>query len=197
MKPPLYLFLPVVGAMVLVAAVVGTSLWPEAPLPEVSFASTPRPPPPPVPQAAPAPPRPAAKPIAARPKPAPAPLPPPAPLPLPVEPPERIAEVAMPPRNEAPQQDPADSVRREPYSDQKERVVERPWMGKSMERIAQRLGEDEARLERERQEAQGRGDTAELQRLETRIELNRKRIGIMRSKFPAYFEEGKAPAPLQ
>ncbi|MDC0712477.1 hypothetical protein POL68_28705 [Stigmatella sp. ncwal1] len=197
MKPPLYLFLPVAGAMVLVAAVVGTSLWPEAPLPEVSFASTPRPPPPPVPQAAPALPRPAPKPIAARPQPVPAPLPPPVAMPPPVEMPERRVEAPVPPRDEEPRQDAADSVRREPYSDQKERVVERPWMGRSMERIAQRLGEDEARLARERQEALSRGDDAEIQRLETRIELNRKRIGIMRNKFPAYFEEGKAPAPLQ
>lgn len=184
-----HLFLPVVGAVLLVAAVVATALWPEAPVPEVGVSSAPRPALPQAPPPAPSP-RPAPRPVAVRPPQGPPP---------PVEaPPPAVAEVPAPPRvSEPPFQAPVEPPRREAASDAQERVVSRPWMGKTMERVAQRLGEDQVRLERERQEAQMRGDTAEVERLEKRIELNRKRIGVMRTKFPDSFEQGSTAAPLQ
>ncbi|WP_225412478.1 hypothetical protein [Stigmatella hybrida] len=178
-----HLFLPVVGAVLLVAAVVATALWPEAPVPEVGVSSAPRPSLPQAPPPAPLP-RPAPKPVAVRPPPVEAP-------------PPAVAEVPAPPRAEPPFQAPVEPPRREAASEAQERVVSKPWMGRTMERVAQRLGEDQVRLERERQEAQMRGDTAEVERLEKRIELNRKRIGVMRTKFPGSFEQGSAPAPLQ
>jgi hypothetical protein len=189
MRFPPYLLLPVAGAVLLVAAVTATTLWPEAPLPEVNVSAAPRPAPPEAAPALPAPaPRPVPRPVAARPPPVPVP-PPPGQVPPPVagaSAPVRT-EVAFP----APEVEP---LRREAYADQKERVVAKPWEGKSLERIAQRLGEDEVRLERERQAAQMRGDASEVERLEKRIELNRKRISMMRAKFPGSFEPGTVPS---
>ncbi|SET99679.1 hypothetical protein [Stigmatella erecta] len=184
-----HLFLPVVGAVLLVAAVVATALWPEAPLPEVGVSSAPRPA---LPQAAPAvpAPRPAPRPVAVR--------PPPVPPPSVDVPPAAVAAVPPPPRAEAPSSAPVEFPRQETAPEPPEQQVRAmPWMGRSMARVAQRLGEDQARLERERQEAQRRGDTAEVERLEKRIELNHKRIGTMRTKFPGSFEQEPAPAPLQ
>jgi hypothetical protein len=188
MRPAPHLFLPVVGAVLLVAAVVATALWPEAPTPEVGLSSAPRPslpqatPSPPVPRAAP-------KPVAVRP-------PPPPPV---ATPPPAIAEVPVPSRIDAPPPSLVSPPRPEAPSESPQRVGGLPWMGRSMERVAQRLGDDQARLERERQAAQMRGDAAEVERLEKRIQLNHKRIGVMRTKFPGAFGQGAEPepAPLQ
>jgi hypothetical protein len=189
MRPAPHLFLPVVGALLLVAAVVATALWPEAPAPEVGFSSAPRPS---LPQAVPSTPapRPTLPPVAVRPLPVP---PPPV-----ATPPPALAEAPRPSRLDDPPLL-VNPPRPEAPPDPQPRVGGVPWMGRSMERVAQRLGDDQARLERERQAAQMRGDAAEVERLEKRIELNHKRIGVMRTKFPGAFGQGaeSAPAPLQ
>ena len=167
MRTPAYLLLPVVGAVVLIAAVLGTWLWPEPAVPAASVA-------PPM----------VAAPVAVEPKP-PASSPPLQPkpvirpaLPQRVEPPPQpVAEpvvVAQPPPPEEPPPGPTTSPRMADWSPEKQAEVKKNWMN-----IRERAGELAAVsvkiMERQRDDARARGDQAEADRLEQAIRIQRER----------------------
>jgi hypothetical protein len=182
MRTPVYLLLPIVGAVVLIAAVLGTWLWPEPAVPAASAA-------PPV----------VAAPVAVQPKP-PASGPPLQPKPVirpapaqNVEPPQQpVAEPmvgAQPPAPEEPPPGPTTSPRMSDWSPEKQTEVKKNWMN-----IRERAGDLAAAsvkiMERQRDEARARGDQAEVERLEQAIRIQRERAEQVRAL------NATSPAPV-
>ena len=175
MSFPSHLFLPLSGAAVLAAAVIGTALWPAPDVPPVKFA------PPPM-----------AAPVFVQP-----PEPPPAPAPRPTRPVTRAVPPAPPPVQHAPPPPPVAVRPREPapvapapsYSPppppgtpgQEQAPVQGKRMS-MMQRAANLLERGLPPLEKARDEALARGDQAEFQRLDKSINQHRARLEQMRVK---------------
>ncbi len=168
MNFPSHLFLPLSGAVLLAAVVIGTSLWPEPEVPPVRFEPPPVAAPVYVPPPAPPPaPRPA-RPVTRAMPPAPPVQPPPPPVAVrPSEPVQVAPAPAYPPSQGAPGQAPA------------------PAQGKRismMQRAANLMEKGIPTLEKARDEALARGDQAEFQRLDKSITQHRARLEQMRGR---------------
>jgi len=179
MNLPSHLFLPLAGAVVLAAAVMGTWLWPEPVVPPLKLEPPPvatpvfvQPqPPPPAPT-----PRPV-RPVARAVPPAPAvqplqPVEPPRPATV-APPPEPVPWAAAPAFPPPPQSEPAASPP--------------PVPGKRlamMGNAASVLERGVLTLEKSRDEALARGDKAESERLNKLIEKHRSRLAYLRARQP-------------
>ena len=180
MRPPAYLLLPILGTLVLVAVVLGTWLWPEPDVPEHSLPPVAQPAPAAV---APAPPPPAFNPPAPRPvvraKPA-RPVQPPqqqlSAVPRPVEP-EGVPAPPAPPPGAAPQRQVAE------LTPEKQAEVNQMWLT-LREHTAENALEGIRELERQRDEAQARGDQVEVDRLEQLIMAQREGVEELRGTRP-------------
>lgn len=172
MRLPAYLLLPIGGAVVLVAAVLGTWLWPE---PSVAIPSgpppaavapvaveSPRPPPPALPQAAPS--RPAQ----------PVPPPPQSPVaPVPVANPSELSPTAPVP----PGVPTYSQITNLPLQQQQQMRNTLSSMNSRAAEMAERGAKE---LERQRDEAQARGDVAEVTRLNGLLDTYQERLERMR-----------------
>lgn len=182
MRLPAYLLLPLVGAVVLVAVVLGSWLWPEPVVPTpnlppaftVPVAVAPPPEPPPAFRASPPSPGVRAPPV----RPAPPPVEPLAPAP------SRIDSVPPPPPP-PPEPVPGPPVPPMPQglSPERQAEVARMW-GSVRERTAEKAAEVLRDLERQRDEAQARGDQAEVERLDQSITRHREGLEVLRGTRP-------------
>lgn len=177
MRLPAYLLLPIGGAVLLLAAVLGTWLWPA---PSVSIPSGPAPeslapvavesPPPPPPTLPQVPPSRPAQPVAP---------PPPSPVAMPVAP--APTPVAKP-------SEPAPTEPAVPVYSQLTNLTEqqRGQLRKSLLSTGLRAAELAERgakeLERQREEAHARGDVAEVNRLDGLLDSYRERMERMRQQ---------------
>jgi hypothetical protein len=171
MSFPSHLFLPLSGAAVLAAAVIGTALWPPPEVPPLKFEPPPMAAPvfvqPPAP-----PPRPA-RPVTRAVPPAPPPVQPaPPPEPIAVRPSEPVPAAPAPSYSPPP---PPGTPGQEQAPAQGKRVT-------MMQRAANLLERGLPPLEKARDEALARGDQAEFQRLEKSITQHRARLEQMRVK---------------
>jgi hypothetical protein len=169
MSPPSHVILPLSGAAVLAAAVLGVWLWPTPAAPPVNLDPPPvaepvitqpsAPPPPPV-----ASPRPV---VRAPPPPPPVAAPPPPP---PVAPPVNAVQMAPPPPSY-------------PVPNVPEDGSPPPGLPFSMKgRAAAMLEYHVTQMEKERDEARARGDDAEYQRLEEIVRQSRERLEQVRAQ---------------
>lgn len=172
MNLPAHLFLPLSGAVLLAAAVVGTWLWPEPAVPPLKLEPPPVAMPVFVPPPAPAPaPRPA-PPVARAVPPAPAAQPVEPPRPVTVAPPPEPVQVAAAPSFPPPPQG-------EPPPGQSPMPRTRLSM---MGHAASVMERGIAHIEKTRDEALARGDQAETARLNKLIEKHRSRLALLRRK---------------
>ncbi|WP_224248494.1 hypothetical protein [Hyalangium gracile] len=184
MRFPAYVLLPILGAVALVAAVLGSWLWPAPTVPSSSIApppmvmpvavATPEPPPP----AVPAPPRPAPRPVAVKPPPPPVEPPPSIPV-MPAS--EPVAVVNVPPPMQLTDMSPeARGELKKKWSSLRNRAAELAMKGVEQ-------------LERQREEARARGDQAEFERLDTAIRTHKERVELMRGARPELPATGPGP----
>jgi len=188
MRLPAYLLLPIVGAAVLLVAVLGAWLWPEptVSVPSVTptgmtapvAAEAPPPPPPSTPRVQPArpvqpvqpPPSPVAMPV--EPAPAPPAPPPPAPPSVPLH--SQITDMSREQQSEI----------KNKFLSLRERAAE----------VAERGAQE---LERQREEARARGDVAEVERLEQILRSHRDRMEKLRQQRTELAPEVQAGPPVQ
>jgi hypothetical protein len=192
MRFPAYVFLPILGAVVLTAAVLGSWLWPAPTIPapsrEPSGVAVPVASAPPAPTPAPLPPpsRPVSRPVAAKAAPA---VPPPSLNPVP--PPSEPVAVAPAPPMAPPGSQITD------LSPQAREGIQKKWSS-LRNRAADMALRGVENLERQRDEARARGDQAEYERLEALIRQHRERVDLMRGARPEAPAAGPGvPAPAQ
>jgi hypothetical protein len=188
MRFPAYILLPIVGAVVLLGAVLGSWLWPA---PTVSLPSaSPSVPQAPVAVEAPPPPmpRPVTRPITSKPL---QPVKePPTPVAMPTEPAPPAEAVPSRPPDAPPGSQITDlsaeqrSEIKNKFFSIKDRTVE----------LAERGAEE---LVRQREEARARGDQAEFQRLDQLIRAHRDRMNALRQRRSELEPEEQAGPPLQ
>ncbi len=188
MKPGIRIILPLAAAGVLLAASLAVVLWP-APSPSPAPVEAPAPV-----AAREAPPAPVASPVKPTPS-APAPVAAPSePSPPPLEGPATVValrpgdEVPEPEREGPPQQN-------DPIEPEKPQTAR--WKLEKTERISSLLGRDVERLEREREQAASRGDSAESQRLATLIQRHREHLEKLRGDMAQLAEAAKHEPPEQ
>ncbi len=181
MRLPAYLLLPILSAVVLVAVVLGSWMWPapDAPAPSVSppvlsapVAVAPPAPPPAAFKSPPASPVVRSQPV----RPSPPPEQALAPVPRPVEP-----EVVPPPP--APPPGVPAGIQATPLSPERQAEVNQIWRSVK-ERTAEKVLEAIKELERQRAEAQERGDQVEADRLEQLITAQREGVEELRGLRP-------------
>jgi hypothetical protein len=188
MRFPAYILLPILGAVVLVVAMLGSWLWP-APavsLPSVSPAVLPAPvaaeaPPPPMP-------RPVTRPATS--KPVQPVKEPPSPVAMPTEPAQPAEVVPSRPPDAAPGSQITDlspeqrSEMKQKFFSIKDRAAE----------LAERGAEQQVR---QREEARARGDQEEFQRLDQIIRAHQDRMNLLRQRKSELEPEEQAGPPLQ
>jgi hypothetical protein len=192
MRPPAYLLLPILGTLVLVAVVLGAWLWPEPAvpahgLPPAQLAPAAVAPAPPPPALNPPPPRSVVRTEPARPA-----QPPPAVVPRPMES-EGVPSPPAPPPAPAPVDQAAE------LTPEKQAEVDQMWRTVK-ERTAEHVLEQIQQLERQRDEAQARGDQVEVDRLEQLITAQREGVEELRGmrppkSYPSRFAPGVPVEP--
>lgn len=189
MRPPAYLLLPIIGAVALAAAVLGSWLWPEPAVPSPSVpppvVAAPVVAPPPPPTVTPPQPKPIARPAPTR----------------PVEPPQQpvaepvvVAPPPPPPPPEEPPPGPTTSPRMADWSPEKQAEVKKNWMS-IKDRAAELAMAGLKHTERQRDEAQARGDQAEVDRLEEVIRTQREQVEKIQRSQQAAGPGPAGPAP--
>jgi hypothetical protein len=184
MRFPAYVLLPILGAVLLTAAVLGSWLWPAPTVPAPSRE-----------------PSVVAVPVASEsPAPTPAPLPPPSrPVSRPVV--AKAAPVAQPPSEPvavapAPPMAPPGSQITD-LSPQAREGIQKKWSS-LRNRAADMALRGVESLERQRDDARARGDQAEYERLEALIRQHRERVELMRGARPEAPGAGPGvPPPAQ